>query len=202
VTTWPVVTSPDPSAGGNYLDAVTAVSTNDVWAVGTSDGASGGSSTLVDHWNGNEWSVVTSPTVDIDDSLESVSAVDASDVWAVGDDFENTSGGSLVLTLTLTEHFDGSQWTVVASPSPTDDNNLLAVTAVAHHVVWAVGGSSGYLAALVEHWDGTQWAVADEPYRHGDANFLCAVSHGSGSGVWAAGALGGAKTLALHYCTS
>ncbi len=196
-TSWQVVASPNPG-NGSYLSSVTTISTDDVWAVGSSYVKSKSTVTLTEHWDGSQWSVVQSPDVDIEDSLESVSAVDATDVWAVGDYFEDTSGGSL--TFTLTEHFDGTRWSVVASPSPTDDNNLLAVTAVGSDDVWAVGGAAATQAALVEHWDGTQWNVAQEPYRHGSDNFLYAVDAGPAPGVWAAGTLLNQQTLATHYC--
>ncbi len=197
-SSWQVVASPDPGTSGNYLDSVTTISTDDVWAVGDSYDSPDATATLTERWDGTQWSVVASPDVDIQDSLESVSAVDATDVWAVGDYFEDTSGGSL--TFTLTEHWDGAQWSVVASPSPTDDNNLLAVTAIGSDNVWAVGGAAATEAALVEHWDGTQWSVAHEPYHHGSDNFLYAVDAGPSPGVWGAGTLASYQTLAVHYC--
>jgi hypothetical protein len=197
-TAWRVVSSPDPGRYGNYLDSVTVVSPRNAWAVGTSYTTAHGTATLIEHWDGTRWSVVPSPDVDIDDSLVSVSAVNATDVWAAGDYFQNTVGGSLVLTLAL--HFDGKRWSVVPSPSPTEDNDFLAIAAVSARDAWAVGGSGGGQPALVEHWNGTQWQVAAEPYRHGNANFLYAISAGAGPGVWAAGSFAGSQTLALHFC--
>ena len=197
-TAWQVVSSPDPGRYDNYLDSVTVVSPRDVWAVGTSYTTPHGTVNLIEHWNGTRWSVVASPDAGIDDSLQSVSAVSATDVWAVGDYFEDTGSGSLVLTLTV--HFDGKRWSIVASPSPTGDNSLAAVTAVAAGDAWAVGGSSGSAAGLVEHWNGTRWQVAAEPYRPGNANYLYAISARAAPGVWAAGSFAGNKTLALHFC--
>ena len=197
-TAWQVVSSPDPGRYGNYLDSVTVVSPRDVWAVGTSYTTAHGTANLVEHWNGTTWSVVASPDAGIDDSLRSVSAVGATDVWAVGDYFENTVSGSLVLTLAV--HFDGKRWSIVASPSPTSDDNLAAVAAVAARDVWAVGGSGGSPAGLVEHWNGTRWQVAAEPYRPGNANYLYAISASTAPGVWTAGSFAGNQTLALHLC--
>ena len=197
-TAWHVVSSPDPGRYGNYLDSVTVVSPRDVWAVGTSGTTAHGTATLIEHWDGTRWSVVPSPDAGIQDSLASVAAVSAGDVWAAGDYFTDTGGGSQVLTLAL--HFNGKQWSQVASPSPDAHNNFLAITAVSSRDVWAVGGSDSGAAALVEHWNGARWRVAAEPYRHGGANFLYAVSAGAGPGVWAAGSLSGNQTLALHFC--
>jgi hypothetical protein len=197
-TAWHVVSSPDPGHFGNSLDSVTVVSPRDAWAVGTSATTAHGTATLIEHWDGTKWSVVPSPDAGIQDSLASVAAVSAADVWAAGDYFTDTGGGSQVLTLAL--HFNGKQWSQVATPSPEAHNNFLAITAVSARDVWAVGGSDSGAAALVEHWNGAQWQVAAEPYRHGGANFLYAVSAGAGPGVWAAGSLNGNQTLALHFC--
>lgn len=199
-TAWHVVPSPDPGHFGNALGSVAIVSPDDVWAVGSSYTTKFGTKNLVEHWDGAAWSVVPSPDVDIDDGLASVSAAGPADVWAVGDDFYNTSGGSQVLT--LAEHFDGTRWTVVPTPSPTADNDLAAVQVVGAKDVWAVGGSGGPGPALVEHWDGTRWSVASEPYRHGNANYLFAASSGTAPGVWVAGSFGGSgnQTLVEHFC--
>ena len=51
-----VVTS--PTVSGASLDAVTAVSPTDIWAVGSQT-----SGPLIENFNGTSWSVVTSPTV-------------------------------------------------------------------------------------------------------------------------------------------
>src|SRR3954449_4047528 len=59
---WSVVDSPNGSTGLNLLQRVAVVSANDVWAAGK---YMGGSSyrTLVEHWDGTQWSVVPSPNV-------------------------------------------------------------------------------------------------------------------------------------------
>ena len=52
-TRWKVIPSPDPPSGYlNILDAASAVSRADIWAVGSTDYAS----TLVAHWDGTSWS--------------------------------------------------------------------------------------------------------------------------------------------------
>ena len=56
-TSWSVVSSPNLTQGG-FLSAVTAISTNNVWAVGEDDNLS---VDLVEHWDGTSWSVVSSP---------------------------------------------------------------------------------------------------------------------------------------------
>jgi hypothetical protein len=52
-TRWKVIPSPNPPSGYlNILDAASAVSRDNIWAVGATDYAS----TLVAHWNGASWS--------------------------------------------------------------------------------------------------------------------------------------------------
>src|SRR6266704_612243 len=131
-TSWSVVASPNPSVSMNVLQAVTAIATNDGWAVGWFDNAQNIPRTLTLHWNGTNWSVVTSATSGTGSNfLFGVTAVSSSDVWAVGE-FNNTS--------TLTEHWNGHTWRVVSSPNGgTRDNVLNGVTAVSATDVWAVG---------------------------------------------------------------
>jgi hypothetical protein len=196
-TAWRVVPSPDPNPYGAGLDSVTVVSPRDVWAVGSSGNSGDGTSNLIEHWNGTRWSVVPSPDPGIDDSLRSVSAVSATDAWAVGGYATDTGSGSLDLTLAV--HFDGRRWSMSPTPSPSDDDDLLAVAAVTARDVWAVGGGA-FLNPLVERWNGARWRAVVEPYRHGNLNTPYAVTAGTAPGVWAAGSLGGTYTLALHFC--
>src|SRR5438034_4460055 len=64
---------------------------------------------------------------------------------------------------TLIEHFDGTVWSVVPSPSPGALQNILfGVGAITDSDVWAVGGeqdANGLWHTLTEHWDGPAWSV-------------------------------------------
>src|SRR5207249_4049787 len=68
--------------------------------------------TLVEHWDGSSWSVVSSPNIDRRDYLREVAAVSANDVWAVGN-YLNFSG--TVRYLTLVEHYTSP----CVTPTPT-----------------------------------------------------------------------------------
>ena len=83
---WKVVSSPSPGPGAfDLLNGVAAVSTNDVWAVGINSGGEGSTAqTLIEHWNGKSWQVVSSPSPATDNSLNGVAAVSATNIWAVG----------------------------------------------------------------------------------------------------------------------
>src|SRR5207237_796431 len=105
------------------LNAVAGRSANDLWAVGRSE------QTLVEHWDGTLWSVIPSPNVSTGgDILYDVSALTVNDAWAVGAWRQPGPGG---IRQTLTEHWDGTQWTVVSSPNiPSSSNILAGVTAL------------------------------------------------------------------------
>jgi hypothetical protein len=133
--TWNVV--PAPATGRSRLFGVAAVASNDVWAVGQQSGIN----TLVEHWNGVTWSVVPSPNPapapGFNFAVSAFSAVAArstNDVWAVGLTFENGA-----FSHTLTEHWDGSTWTIIASQNPATIQNILNGVAVAAGGVTAVG---------------------------------------------------------------
>jgi hypothetical protein len=61
--------------------------------------------TLVEHWDGTNWSVVTSPNTSAQqyNEFESVTCTSASDCWGVGEYYSNAYQ-------TLIEHWDGISW--------------------------------------------------------------------------------------------
>ena len=71
------------------------------------------------------------PSPTVSGTLHGVAAVTSNDVWAVGDR----------AAAALTEHWNGSTWSIV--PSPTISGSLHGVAAVAANDVWAVGSDSG-----------------------------------------------------------
>lgn len=169
---------------GADLFAVSAADSRDVWAVGEGH-ANGRNGTLIEHWNGNDWSVVDSPDLGYTDGrLLGVAAVAANDAWAVGDYFDGKQ------TLALIEHWDGTRWTVINAPSSAHgDDELWSVSAIDAKDVWAVGlqgqrGSTGPLP-LVEHWDGVAWRVVATSTPASAE--LTSVSAVSSNDVWAAG---------------
>jgi hypothetical protein len=112
-----------PTLSSSSLHAVAARSATDVWAVGYASG-----NTLIEHWNGTKWSVVTSPS---SGELDGVAVFSATDAWTVGwyGSFE-----------TLTEHWNGTSWSVVSSPNPGGYDRLSGVAVVPGSTqVWAEG---------------------------------------------------------------
>src|SRR5258708_7095371 len=58
------------------------------------------------------------------------------DVWAMGDSAEQQASPKH----TLVEHWDGSQWSIVSSPSPGAKENILSgITVNSTKDIWAVG---------------------------------------------------------------
>src|SRR6266498_3788887 len=134
-----------------------------------------------------DWEVVASPNGGRQaNSLSSVAAVADNDVWAVGWAFNQ----SLFAYRTLTEHWNGTRWSVVRSPNATNGYNLLnGVAVVAANDVWAVGqaANGSTYSTLVEHWNGVAWSIVPSPNVAGNSNVLEAISVVSANDIWAVG---------------
>ena len=204
-TSWKVVSSPNVGSSGNVLYGVAAVSATNVWAVGQhANTHSLGFLTLIEHWNGTSWQVVSSPNPGRHDQLKGVAAVSATNVWAVGG-YINSSG----LNQALIEHWNGTSWQVVSSPNVvSSDSGLVSVVAVSATNVWAAGdyaNSRGVGQTLIEHWNGTSWQVVSSPNVAGsDTNSLYGVAAVSAHDIWAVGfysptPTGAARTLIEHW---
>jgi len=175
---WRIV-PPDPRNGG-FLFRVNALSDSDAWAVGND-----GNATLAEHWNGATWKTVPTPppAPGYRETLEDVADLAPDDAWAVGVSFAPDDGtGS-----TLVEHWDGSTWSIVASPNPGSYiNQLTSMDAMSGSDIWAVGFSENGLVGspLIEHWDGTSWSVVPGPPVTGGLGGVAAIS---ADDIWAAG---------------
>jgi hypothetical protein len=130
-------------------------------------------------------------------ALTGASYVSASQTWAVG---SVSSQGSA--NRTLTERFDGSAWSVVASPNQGSGNNSLNGVSMIPGAGWAVGyAQNGPFQPLALQWNGTQWStVSSGSFAH-DALFT-GVDTLAGGSAWAVGfqltADGTRRTLIEH----
>lgn len=191
-------TPPDSAAPGFW--GVSAVSSDDIWAVGNVSPAHAPEHEIIDHWNGRRWQLV--PFTVPRSELYGIAALSANDVWAVGDASVSTPGGYERLALTL--HWNGTNWRQVASPNPAPssmpsssvENILSAVAGSSSHDVWAVGQyylwANGVRGdrALVLHWDGSSWKISPSPdlvAKH--VSFLGGVAAPSATGAWAVGGI-------------
>jgi hypothetical protein len=162
--TWSQVKSPSPGGANNVLFGVTAVTSDNAWAVGdTINTFPGNAKSLILHWNGTTWSRVASanPGSSFND-LQAVSAASASDIQAAG----NQLGANLPYD-TLTEHWNGKTWSAVASPngttSDTGVNMLSGISAISGSDAVAVGwaqGSGVTYQVLILQWNGKTWSKA------------------------------------------
>jgi hypothetical protein len=150
--------------------------------------------------DGSEWSIVFSETVGFEASLVAVDVVSADDVWAVGSyrPLETSPEQTFIM------HWDGAQWSQVASPNAgADRNKLWGVSAVSADDVWAVGyhGPPGTGQPLTLHWDGKQWSVVPAPTT-GSSSYLFDVKGIAYDNVWAMGNYAGSGsiyTLAMRW---
>jgi len=197
---WSAVTLPLPAnANSNTtLNAISATGSGNVWIVGTFlDSANGRDETFSEHFDGTTWSVVPMPPVSSPDSnaffqFNGIKANSPSDVWAVGDSGIIDVPSS---QKTLIEHFNGSGWSIVPSPSPGSIGVLSGVTTSnAATSVWAVGASTpagtSVRQTLTLNWNGTAWNVVASP-NTGSTDGLGAVATRPGAAiVWAVGESG------------
>ncbi len=190
-TVWSLVPGATPANTGiGFLYGLVALSSNDVWAVGTyATQVSKEEMTLIEHWNGSTWSLISAPNPgSIANFLYSVTRVPGTKhLWAVGN---YLSGGAYQ---TLTEYWNGNTWSVVASPSPgTNGNGLQGVAAISATNVWAIGSytSGNGDLNLIEQWNGTAWNLVANPNPpNTNTTFLSAVTRipASGGDLWAVG---------------
>ena len=182
---WSVVASPNPSTSDDELNAITLIpGTHQYWAVGEYFNVSTWY-TLILHWNGKQWSQVSSPNVGSNfNFLYGVTASSANDAWAVGNYYNGST------TITLAEHWNGKAWSIVASPNPgISYSSFSAVTAVSSKDVWAVGDYNGSFnpAPLTEHWNGTTWSVVANAVAGAGGTFNAVTSVPGTHQVWAVG---------------
>ena len=188
-TSWSIVPTPHPGTVGNTLTAVSAISSSDVWVVGSAEGGSPfAERSLTMHWDGNALSVVPSPNPanSLRTKLVGMAPVSSNDVWAVG------SYSDSDFSYTLTMHWNGVQWSIVPSPGHQFYSGYLTdMSALSSNDVWAVGyvrtGDQFY--SIFEHWDGTSWNITYPPSNTLVAG-LGGVAAVSTTDVWAGGYYG------------
>jgi alpha-tubulin suppressor-like RCC1 family protein len=174
-TTWKVVAGPAPAKAGEFpsLDAVTAISPTDVWAVGqtqTEGGGGGIDDTLAVAWNGKSWQVVPSPcltgdgtvispparcTINQQNHLTGVAALSAGNVWASG--YLDGSDGRIPYVL----HWNGTAWSLTKTPT-LGGTELFGIAALSADDIWVAGsdfGVTGLGFSVAEQFDGTSWSV-------------------------------------------
>ena len=169
--TWNRLTVPRPPNDiTTDFNAISADSPGDVWIVGSYTATVSptqetyGTYTL--HWNGSSWSIASMPAdpAGIEYQLESVKAISPANVWAVG---QALNASTLASEGTLIEHWNGTSWSVVPSPSTGTNDYLNGVTDNGSTDVWAVGAyqpsGSSVEQTLTLNWNGTAWSTVSSP---------------------------------------
>ena len=180
--------------GAGRLDGIAALSASNAWAVGTSM-RTNSFAPLIIHWNGQQWARVRAAPVPgyIATELLGVAAVSPNDAWAVGE-AENTANQ----IRTVTEHWNGSTWTLVPSPSVGKLSVLSGVAITSNHQAWAVGGWFGSTTRpLVLRWTGHAWQRAATP--RGSNAYLDSVAAVSPAQVLAVGDVATDSNLRQAY---
>lgn len=171
-----------------YLSALFVASC--VCLLGASASRSSAPPSVSCHWN-----VVQTPNVPNGDFRGS-SGSSPSDVWAVGSQANFLD--------TLTEHFDGANWTIIPSPNPGPSINVLqAITSLRHDDAWAVGQTSSLSVTpvpLIERWDGQAWTV-DTSGPSVPGGILYGITAIAPADIWSVGVQGGQnwQLLTEHF---
>jgi hypothetical protein len=194
-TTWTAVASPTPLGSFQIANAITAISANDVWAVG--EDVTNGDVTLAAHWNGKQWSIVPTPNLtDVghaQNELSGVSASGADSVWASGF-ADNVNSENFAEPYVL--HWNGKTWTLTKVPNiGGEGSRLRAIQVVSSTDVWAVGQeqlNNGSILTLTERFKGSTWSISPSPDPGVQGklfnNSLDAVSSAGGRNLFAVGA--------------
>ena len=197
-SSWRAVGAPNPGSHGSALQAVVAVGRDDAWAGGMTctDGGCGaaggfGSRTLLEHWNGNRWTAVPTPSPGTaTNEIRALAAVSADDVWAAG--FWSDEGRYLRHALVL--HWDGSAWREVRFPFVGGEVHLDGISASGPDDVWAVGercpgpcAGLAHSSAVILHWDGQRWSTVPAPELGADRSGLDWILSVSPNEAWAVG---------------
>jgi hypothetical protein len=200
-SSWSVIPSVSPGTQ-NILYGVAAISDSDVWAVGTQKDTSGVWHTLTEHYNGSVWSIV--PAVDAGsagNNFYAVTAVSSTSVYATGQ-----QSGSGFPSQVLTEHWNGSSWSVLSTPTDasatpvplgiTGNDTLLSVVGDAEnslnpYTTFVAGGSP------------SKQSILSTPSVGTGENDLFAAATASDGSTWAVGwyidpSSGNHQTLALQ----
>ena len=201
-STWSEVTIPDPDFTPGTDDSISASSADDIWVVGST------LNTATDefvpealHYNGTAWSVVAMPQAGTNSSaIGAVTDISPTNAWAVGEDIGATSavGGS-----TLIEHWNGSSWSIVPSPTPGADPGLTGVAARGPDDVYAVGSNvpsvnGGTVQGMILRWNGSAWSVDTDPTASSYSPLFAAATVPGAANEWAVGTLSNASLILSH----
>jgi hypothetical protein len=175
--TWKVVHDAFAGAIGVSPSGVASSGPDEVWVLSSGFGLAG----PLEHWDGVTWTVT--PLAPIAGDNMTVDGIDTSgphDAWVVGTR-ENAQGRRR----TLAEHWNGTEWRFVRTPSTggrLTANVLFDVAATVRGDAWAVGATGRKARGpLLMHWDGTSWLRIANPA----GSPFTSISDAGPNDVWA-----------------
>jgi hypothetical protein len=184
---WTKVNAPQAS-GGSLLTGVSCPTSTACFAVGRTVNGK----TLAMAWHNNGWKIMkTANKSGVRNKLTSIACVSATNCWAVGRYDAELLG-------TLIEHWNGTAWTIVPSPSrkPTPnfelsgENDLQGIACVGAKFCLAVGSDTGngftFQETLVEKWNGTTWSLVKSA-NGGKYSNLASIACTATTSCWAVG---------------
>ena len=199
---WSVMPTPNPGAIGNQLYGLRVFACDDAWAVGQQISGTSPDTTLVLHWDGQQWNnVSTQPLGKAGNELLSVAGLSSDRLFGVGES-QNYVQSSQTFALGSGK----SKWSILPSDSVgTGENHLVSVAVTKKGEAWAVGHSADVYdknaLTLIEHFDGSAWKAVTSPNATTDGNnFLGGIAVIDGD-LWAVGTYDGAnaeQTLILR----
>jgi len=132
------------------------------------------------------WTTVATPNATSNPNrFNGVAALSSASAWAVG----SADYATAPFVRPLAARWNGSTWSLVATPAVGDDATLVAVDGNTTTNVWAVGSTqSSTSSPLTERWNGSTWTVVPSPKPAGAINAnLNGVKTLSGTEAWAVG---------------
>jgi hypothetical protein len=165
---WKVTSSPNRGTLGNGLSDVDCASATSCMAVGANVGVQGSTRTIAESWNGASWQIVVSPdNGSSGNALTGVSCGSAKSCHAVGT-YGAGANGKAGRPHTLAESWNGSAWSLQASPNRSAYANSLArvscsTVSACKAVGWSQETSAGSRHTLVESWNGSKWVASSSP---------------------------------------
>lgn len=142
---WEIITSPTQM----NLNAIDAVSSTDVWAVG-GERYEG----VILHWDGSSWSIISE---DLSEPLIAVSMIDAIDGWAFGGNQMFPPFEAILL------RWNGNSWVDVTGSlgSPWNYEEADTLKMISPKDGWLSAGSYYNRVWRVAQWDGIRWNIND-----------------------------------------
>ena len=194
---WQASQVPLGTATASWVEAIWAIDSGDVWAVGYQAEMNEFATTtaFVANWNGTAWSLVDtqlSTATSVATAYTSVWGTGSTDVWVAGSAAGEPEGG-IAKTATVA-HWDGVVW---KDETLTGDLATLSGTGAlwgsGPNDVWLWGHLAGSANESVFRWNGTMWSqsfILPDVWSYGNA-----ITGTGPNDLWAVGSGG----MILHH---